>query len=108
MQALRRIGLDVEWVVEWRRDPGDRAILNFAHASGRVFLTRDKDFGDLIFRDAMPHSGVLRLAGEMNYADQARIALQVFKTHALDLEKGCIVTAEPGGRVRVSTRKLAN
>jgi len=105
VQALRRIELDVDWVAEWERDPGDEAILNHAHASGRVLLTRDKDFGELIFRDSLPHAGVLRLAGEMNYADQARIALQVLKTHRLDLERAGVVTAEAGGRVRVSAGK---
>ena len=48
------------------------------------------------------------LAGEMSYADQARIALRVLKTYSLDLERGCVVTAGAGGRVRISIRKLAH
>jgi predicted nuclease of predicted toxin-antitoxin system len=102
------MGLEVEWVAEWQSDPGDRTILDHAYANGQVLLTRDKDFDDLIFRDSMSHSGALRLAGEMNYADQARLCLQVINTYRLDLERGCIMTVEAGGRIRVSSRKAAH
>jgi len=108
VHALRRSGFEVEWVAEWKHDPGDRAILEHAYATGQVLVTRDKDFGELIFRDDAPHCGVLRLAGEINYAEQARITLRVITIHKINLEYGCIVTAEPGGRVRVSTQVSKN
>jgi predicted nuclease of predicted toxin-antitoxin system len=37
----------------------DRDILAIAFAEQRIVLTNDKDFGDLVFRDHQPHSGVL-------------------------------------------------
>ena len=61
--ALRDAGFDAEWVAEWETDPGDAAILDHAHETGRVVITRDKDFGALIFRDKQPHSGLLRMIG---------------------------------------------
>lgn len=101
VHALRNNGFDVEWIAEWRNDPGDRTILEHAHTAERILITRDKDFGALIFRAGLPHCGVLRLAGEMNYLEQTRTALRAIAEHAADLERGCIVTAERG-RIRVS------
>jgi predicted nuclease of predicted toxin-antitoxin system len=37
----------------------DRAILEIAYDERRIALTNDKDFGDLIFRDRLPHTGVI-------------------------------------------------
>src|SRR5437868_15103593 len=72
-----------------------------ASQTKRILVTRDKDFGELIFRNGLPHSGVFRLAGEMNYAEQARIALHPTSKYSSDLEGGCIVTAQHR-RLRVS------
>ncbi len=37
----------------------DREILEIATAEGRIVLTNDKDFGDLIFRDRLRYEGVI-------------------------------------------------
>jgi predicted nuclease of predicted toxin-antitoxin system len=94
VQALRNAGFDVEWVAEWESDPGDRAILRHAHKTARIFITRDKDFGALIFRDKQPHSGILRIAGEMKYAEQVESVLQAIRIYAGALERCCLVTVE--------------
>jgi predicted nuclease of predicted toxin-antitoxin system len=75
--------------------------LRQAFAERLVLVTRDKDFGALIFRDGEPHNGVLRLSGEMNYAEQSALALQTLAHHADDLGRGAIVTVDTN-RVRVS------
>jgi len=36
-------------------------ILEYARHATRILVTRDKDFGELIFKNEMPHCGVLRL-----------------------------------------------
>ena len=101
VRALRLAGFDVEWVAEWGKDPGDRSILHYAHETGRVLITRDKDFGALIFRDKQSHNGVLRVAGDMTYAEQAESVLQAVRVYAEALERCCMVTIETDG-VRVS------
>jgi hypothetical protein len=40
--ALRRAGHDVEAERDWPADPGDRAILAFAHSHSRILVTLDK------------------------------------------------------------------
>ena len=59
----------VRWLVESGHDvllsrgiqprAADPGLLALAHESGRIVLTRDKDFGDLIFRDGIPTAGVI-------------------------------------------------
>lgn len=49
-QALTAEGHDVEWCGDWPQDPGDGAVLAYAHEQRRVLLTLDKDFGELAIR----------------------------------------------------------
>lgn len=101
--ALRSRGFDVKWTAERPRDPGDEVIVEQASAEGRIMITRDKDFGTLIFRDRRSHCGVLRLSGAMTYDEQARHALRALEEHGDALASGHIVTVDLG-RIRVSRR----
>jgi predicted nuclease of predicted toxin-antitoxin system len=100
-RALQDAGFDVESVVEGGRDPGDRLILLRAYEARQILITRDKDFGEIIFRDGAPHSGLLRLAGKMNYAEQSDRTLAALTGHAADPERGCVVTVDADS-IRVS------
>ena len=48
-------GHDVAWAGEWLGDPGDREILNRAHAEHRILVTLDKDFGEIAILEGMDH-----------------------------------------------------
>ena len=37
----------------------DEAVLKIAHENNALLLTEDKDFGELVFRLRLPHSGIL-------------------------------------------------
>ena len=50
IDAVRRAGLDVSWVKEWSAGADDEAVMAKALAEGRVLVTFDKDFGELVFR----------------------------------------------------------
>ena len=39
----------------------DVQVLAIAHAEGRILVTDDRDFGELVFRLRQPHSGVIYL-----------------------------------------------
>jgi predicted nuclease of predicted toxin-antitoxin system len=66
---------------------------------GRVLITLDKDFGELAIVRGMPLSGILRLVG-VSAIQQAAVCLNVIAQHGMELEKGAIITVEPG-RLRV-------
>jgi predicted nuclease of predicted toxin-antitoxin system len=48
--ALRAAGHDVTWIMEQSRGLDDPDILERARAEGRIIVTFDKDFGELVFR----------------------------------------------------------
>ena len=92
-------GHDVQCVGDWEGDPGDRAILAVAHAEGRVLVTLDKDFGELVVVRGQRHCGIARLVGT-SIARQAQAVEDVLSRYGAELSKGALVTVEPA-RVRV-------
>ena len=92
--ALRAEGHDVEWVGDWPYDPGDREILERAHADGRVLVTADNDFGELAVRQGIAHSGIIRLAMTPVHLE-AEVCLAVIAAFEQELIAGAIVTATP-------------
>lgn len=97
--VIAAAGHDVQWVGSWEGDPGDTAILAFAHAEHRVLVTLDKDFGELAIIKGAPHAGIVRLVG-IRARDQGPTAAQVLDAYAEDLARRAILTVEPD-RVRI-------
>ena len=62
---LRKDGHNIEFACENAPGAPDDDVLARAAVSGRVLLTADKDFGELVYRLGRAHAGVilLRLAG---------------------------------------------
>jgi predicted nuclease of predicted toxin-antitoxin system len=92
-------GHDVVWTGSWVSDPGDEAILAYAHAEGRILITLDKDFGELAIVFGRPHCGIVRLVN-LSVRRQAAVCLRVLALYGDELQAGAIVTAEEG-RVRI-------
>ena len=71
---LTSLGHDVRLVGE--RDPraSDETVLALAYQEGRIVVTEDKDFGELIVVRRRPHSGIIRFL-ELPIAEQA-VAMQ--------------------------------
>jgi predicted nuclease of predicted toxin-antitoxin system len=97
---LRTQGHDV--VVAWDAgpDPGDAALLHWAAAEDRVLVTIDTDFGTLVYVQAVPHAGLVRLP-DVPAAERIRLLAQVLERHAEALEAHAIITVR-GGRIRVA------
>jgi predicted nuclease of predicted toxin-antitoxin system len=92
---LKAAGHDVVWSGDWPEDPGDEAILWHAYKDGRILVTLDKDFGELIVHHGSPHCGVLRLVN-FRAGQQGAVCAHVLEKHADELTAGAIITAEPG------------
>jgi predicted nuclease of predicted toxin-antitoxin system len=58
---LRDQGHDVFSVYDDARGLEDEPILDQACAEERILITCDKDFGELVFREGLPHRGILLL-----------------------------------------------
>ena len=57
--ALRKEGHDVLYVIEFDAGASDPDILCNANEEDRILITRDKDFGELVFRLKKVHSGII-------------------------------------------------
>jgi predicted nuclease of predicted toxin-antitoxin system len=97
--ALAAAGHDVVWAGDWPNDPGDEEILATAHSEGRVLVTLDKDFGELAVARGRLHAGIVRLVG-IAAAQQGTVSIKILDAHGTELQRGAIVTAEPG-RLRI-------
>jgi predicted nuclease of predicted toxin-antitoxin system len=73
----------------------DRAILAIGWEERRIILTNDKDFGDLIFHERLPHAGVIlfRLGYEPLDGRVARLE-RVLTDYAAQLDCFIVVTAQ--------------
>lgn len=61
VRALREAGYDVQAVAETRPGISDAEVIDWAYRRGRVLLTEDKDFGQLVFGSRQSAKGVILL-----------------------------------------------
>jgi predicted nuclease of predicted toxin-antitoxin system len=105
VDRLRADGHNVLYIAEL--DPGidDDAVLAKSRQSGAVLLTADKDFGELVFRQHLLHSGVVlvRLAG-LEPNTKAELVATAFEQHADELCLGFAVLSRRALRLRKQHR----
>lgn len=56
---LREQGHEVFSVFDEAKGISDEDVLNMAVAEGRILITNDKDFGEMIFRERRHHKGII-------------------------------------------------
>ena len=66
VNELRALGFDVFYVIEDVRSLDDDILLQIARDENRILITRDKDFGELVFRLNKAHAGVILIRLEGN------------------------------------------
>lgn len=59
--ALRRVGHDVGWCAEIAPAEADEQVLARSVEDDRILITRDQDFGDLVFRLGHRAIGIVRI-----------------------------------------------
>jgi predicted nuclease of predicted toxin-antitoxin system len=98
---LRTLSHDVTVIAyDYPQALKDREVLAIAQREGRILLTSDRDFGELIFRHQLPHSGVIlfRLGAE---DISVKVAwLQYVLTHYVEQLGEFIVITDRGVRMR--------
>jgi predicted nuclease of predicted toxin-antitoxin system len=100
---LTEQGHDVATVVDdYPQRTLDRDLLALARQEGRILITNDLDFGDLVIRERLPHAGIilLRLRSTALAVKRDRLAA-VLRDHAESLDRFLVVT-ESTIRVRRS------
>ena len=97
---LRRQGHDALDARDIGPDPGDRLLLERAVSDGRILITMDKDFGELIHLHGLRHAGLIRLP-DVRVVERIGLMESVIHNHAQALEEQAMVTVRTG-RVRIS------
>lgn len=99
---LKNEGHDVKAIAhDYPHALADREVLKIAQTENRILITNDRDFGELIFRDRLPHAGVIyfRLPLASDIDDKITRLKQVLDTHEDDLNQ-FVVISSGGVRVR--------
>lgn len=94
-------GHDVTSIVrDHPRGIKDRDVLEIARGEQRVLITNDRDFGELVFRQHVPHAGVILFRlGDEELAVKAAWLQYVLASFS-DRLSDFIVVSERGVRIR--------
>jgi len=98
-EILKSLGLQVEWTGEWKADPGDKYVLEYAYVHRMILVTLDKDFGELAILKGKLHFGIIRLSG-FQAKKQADVIYFILTNYNQELIKGAIITVDPN-KVRI-------
>lgn len=103
VEQLREDGHPVMYVAEM--DPGipDEDVLRLANHQSAILITADKDFGELVFRQALATHGVLliRLAG-LSQSRKAEMLSSAIKERASEIPNAFSVVMP--GTIRIRPR----
>lgn len=101
VERLRYDGHRVDWIAEILPRASDDDVLQRATDINAVLVTEDKDFGELVYRRGLAHTGVLlvRLEG-LNNAMKAEIVSRAVRDNESDLPGAFAVVSPDLVRLR--------
>jgi len=88
-----RLALDIAPPAE------DDILLDLALRENRIFVTEDKDFGELVFVHRRPHRTIVRFV-EMRVDQQVAALGELLQRYQTELESGAMIVVTRG-RIRV-------
>lgn len=98
---LREAGNDVFYFAETEHSTDDETILEFANSENRILLTRDKDFGELVYRLQKVHTGIILIRlEELHSQTRSQIVADFIGQNAEKLVQHFIVIQPGGARIR--------
>lgn len=104
VEALRRDGHDVTYVLESMRAASDTEVLRHARDEDRLPLTEDKDFGELVYRLRRTVPGIILLRFDPEKRALKIPRLRVLLKRESDRLKGAFVVVDPDkARIRPLT-----
>ena len=100
VEALRGAGHDVRSVADTMRGATDAAVLATALLGGRLLITEDKDFGEIVFAARTRAIGVLLLRYPSSArAGLPRAVLDAVAAHSAELPGSFAVIGPAGVRI---------
>ncbi len=98
-KQLSDLGHDVRLAGDVDPRASDERILSLAREEGRILLTEDKDFGELVFVQRLQHPGIVRFL-EMRVDEQVAAMQELISQYSVDMEGGALIVVTRG-RIRV-------
>jgi predicted nuclease of predicted toxin-antitoxin system len=100
--SLRNAGFEVLYIAEEYRAIKDIEVLTLANQEKAILLTKDKDFGELVYKNKYPYYGILmyRFNEGMSSVEKALLLLQAFHTYGIQFENAFTVIDENFIRIR--------
>ncbi len=99
-KTLVDAGHDVLSASDGYADAADEDLLALAREQDRILVTKDKDFGKLVFVQHLPHPCVIRLAG-LNPTEEAKVILDVIENESGAIrDRAIIVVTRERIRIR--------
>lgn len=99
VDGLRQLNFDVFYVVEETRSLDDDILLQIAADEKRILITKDKDFGELVYRLNKVHSGVIEGLATQERADMTCSLILKYQEQLLNsftvIQKGIIRIRHP-------------
>ncbi len=86
-KLLSDLGHDVRLAGDVDPRASDERILSLAREEGRILLTEDKDFGELVFVQRLQHPGIVRFL-EMRVDEQVAAMQELLSQYSVDMEGG--------------------
>ena len=101
VSLLRSDNHDVTYFAEAETSTSDAIILELANSQGRILITRDKDFGELVYRMKMIHSGIiLARLEDLKSSTRSQIVFDFITNHETELTGSFIVVQSGTARIR--------
>ena len=97
--TLVQLGHDVLSARDGFADASDQTLLAVAYREGRVLVTEDKDFGELVFALRQPHPCIVRLDG-LTAAEEATAMQNLIEREDAAMHAGAIIVVT-GSRIRI-------
>ena len=88
--TLTRLGHDVLSASDMTPGTADEEILAHASEEGRILVTEDKDFGELVFVRRLPHPCIIRFA-EMRVEEKVSAMVELIDLHANSMNSGAMI-----------------
>jgi predicted nuclease of predicted toxin-antitoxin system len=101
VDIIRLSGFDVHYILETHPGSPDEEVLNIANEEGRILITQDKDFGELVYRLQQVHLGVILIRlGTTPAPEKARIVNYVLLEYGSRLINAFTVIQANAVRIR--------
>lgn len=101
-QTLAELGHDAIFAADIDPKASDETLLAQSVEQGRILVTEDKDYGELVFVFGLPHAGIIRFA-ELESSEAASAMEYLINNHAAEMQSGAMIVVTPNQiRIRLS------